>query len=140
MNSKLALIQRKLERKTPERVPAPETGSLGAAIDAMVQEEIARKVGEAMDRRPPPRVRDLFRAPEPYTSFDQIPPVPRAPAPKAVEIQFGRDELGRYNRVSMGDRQYYVQRNELGEIVRLVPADIAPMPPALPAPALAGRG
>ena len=47
------------------------------------------------------------------------------------EIQFQRDELGRINVVNAGNMQWRVQRNELGEIVRMVPADIAPSQPVV---------
>lgn len=130
MNAKLAILQRQMDRRAPE--PVPESHGLGAAIESLIADEVARRVGEAVDRQPPARVRELFKAPDPVTDFKQIPPVPKAPTRTMGEIQFGRDELGRIAQVSLGAMQFYVQRNELGQVMRMVPADIAPMPPCLP--------
>ncbi|MNE99367.1 hypothetical protein D3C80_1980360 [compost metagenome] len=55
-----------------------------------------------------------------------------------METQFQRDELGRVNVITVGTMQFHVQRNELGQVVRMVPADIAPLPPVV-APAEINR-
>lgn len=134
---KLQIIARQMARNQPERAPASD--DLAAAIERLVQE----RVDQAMEQQPakPPahvrRLMDDFNKPEPTTDFRQIPPTPKAPVPKALEFQFGRDELGRINRVDVGGMQWYAQRNELGQIVRMVPADLVPPPPAIEPPALA---
>ncbi|OPK06788.1 hypothetical protein [Pseudomonas sp. VI4.1] len=139
MNPKLQILERRLARQSPEKIPAPADDDLAAAIQRLVDQRVA----DALERQPvkPParvqRVLDQFDAPKPYTSFDQIPATPKTPAPKAREISLQRDELGRINIVNAGGMQWYAQRNELGDIVRLVPADITPMPPAIEPPALA---
>ncbi|VVO87962.1 hypothetical protein PS903_02128 [Pseudomonas fluorescens] len=139
MSPKLAILERRMKLQASEKIPAPATGDLAATLEAL----IAERVDAALERQPvkPParvqRITDQFDAPKPYTSFDQIPATPKAPAPKAREMHFQRDELGRINRVNVGNMQWVVQRNELGDIVRLTPSDIAPMPPAIQPPALA---
>lgn len=84
-SSKMQMLERQFARRE-ERIPVvPETGSLGAAIDAMVQEEIARKVGESMEKTATDRKLDrLFNKPErPVSDFKQLPPTPRTPFPTA---------------------------------------------------------
>lgn len=142
MNGKLSLIQRKLERENSARIPAPDTG-IGAAIEDLIANEVERQVTEASERRPPSHTQMLldrqFAKPEKQTtSFDQLPPVARTPAPKDRTFQFQRDELGRVSTVSVGNLQFVAQRNELGQIVRIVPSDLAPMPPVV-APAALNR-
>lgn len=135
MSEKLRLLERRMARQNPERIPAPEPSGLGAAIDQMVQQAVQEQVADVLEKQRSSRVRDLMRqfdAPAPVSDFKQIPPTPRAIQPKAMEMQFQRDELGRVNVVNMGTMQFHVQRNEVGQIVRLVPADIAPVPPAIP--------
>ena len=141
MTPKFEIIARQIARhQQPERVQARATDDDLAAV---IQRMIDQRVSEAIERQPvkPParvqRVFDQFDAPKPYTDFRQIEPPPKARVPKAMELHFQRDELGRINRVNAGDMQWVVQRNELGDIVRMVPADIAPMPPAIEPPALA---
>ena len=137
---KLEILARQMARNQPERVPAPESG-LGAAIEQLVQQAVQEQVADAIEQRKPPahvrRLMDDFNKPEPTTDFRQIPPTPKAPVPKALEFQFGRDELGRINRVDEGGMQWYAQRNELGQITRMVPTDLVPPPPAIEPPALA---
>ncbi|VVQ05077.1 hypothetical protein [Pseudomonas fluorescens] len=138
---KLQILARQMARhQQPERVPAPDTSDLGAALEALIAQRVDEALTKEREQRPPPRVQrvfDQFDAPKPYTDFRQIEPPPKARVPKAMELHFQRDELGRINIVNAGDMQWRVQRNELGDIVRLVPADIAPMPPAIEPPALA---
>ena len=139
MSAKLKLLERQMVRRQ-ERIPAPEMGSLGAQIDAMVQEEIARKVGEAVEKQPPPRVRELFRAPEPYTDYRQI------PAPLPVQKPFGpmtmtvtrRDELGGIQTLEMtteGSDQLticeVVQRDGYGRIMAMKMYRQGDLPPPI---------
>lgn len=137
---RLQILERRLARQSPEKIPAPADDDLAAAIQRLVD----KRVEAALEQRPvkpPAHVQRLldqqFEKPPMPTSFKQIPPTPKAPAPKAMEFHFQRDELGRISVINAGDRQFRVQRNELGDIVRMVPADIAPMPPAIEPPALA---
>ncbi|MFG0320989.1 hypothetical protein ACF8EF_01395 [Pseudomonas sp. zjy_15] len=141
MNAKLQLLQRKMDRQAP--APAPEVHGIGAAIEQLIADEVERRVGEAVERKPPAHVQRLldqqFKRQETYTSFEQIPPTPKTRAPKAVETQLMRNELGQVNRITVGTMEFFVQRNELGQVVRMVPADTAPLPPAVP-PAKANKG
>ncbi|WP_191830884.1 hypothetical protein [Pseudomonas fluorescens] len=142
MSPKLKLLQRSVLRQTPEQAPAPEAPGVGAAIERMIADEVERRVGEAVERKPPAQVQrviDQFDAPKPVTDYRQLPPTPRAPAPKAMETQFMRDALGRVNKISVGNLHFYVQRNELGQVVRMVPDDNGAFPPAIP-PAEINRG
>ncbi|WP_141234423.1 hypothetical protein [Pseudomonas sp. Irchel s3b6] len=138
-STKLKILERQMARQSPEKIPVPADDDLAVAIQRLVDQ----RVEAALEQRPvkqPAHVRRLmddFNRPEPTTDFRQIPPTPRAVAPKAMEMSFQRDELGRINLVNAGLMQWRVQRNEVGQIVRMVPADIAPMPPAIAPPVLA---
>lgn len=141
MNSKLQLLQRKMDR---QQAPAPvESHGVGAAIEQMIADEVERRVGEAVEHKPPAQVQRLldqqFRPQPSYTSFEQLPPVPHTRAPRAAECQLYRDELRRVSRITVGNLEFFVQRDAFGQAVRVVPADTAPMPPAVP-PADINRG
>lgn len=137
MSPKLALIARKMARQTPSQAPAPEGGhGLGAAIEQLIADEVERRVGEAEERAKQQRQLDRqFNKPAPRT-FEQIPPTPRTQPPKAMDVTFQRDELRRIAVVNMDGEQWRVQRGAHGEIVRMVPIDTAPMPPAIEPPEL----
>jgi hypothetical protein len=138
---RLKILERQMtHRQIPEKVPAPAEDDLTAAIQRLVDQ----RVEQALEQQPvkqPAHVQRLldqqFNKPIMPTSFRQLPTVATTPAPKATEIQFQRDELGRVNVVNAGNLQFRVQRNEVGQIVRMVPADTAPMPPGIEPPALA---
>lgn len=137
MNPKLAILNRRLNL-TPDKAPAPESHGLGIAIEQLIADEVGRRVDEAVKQSPrAQRLLDDFNKHKPVTDYRQLPPVARTPAPKAMEIQFMRDQLGRICMIDMGDVQFRVQRNPDGQIVRMVPADIVPMPPAIEPPYLA---
>ena len=138
-SAKLQLIQRRLERQNPERIPAPDTsGGIGAAIEELIANEVSQRVGEAVKEKSNRHLDRLFKPEPKYTDFKQIPQAPRTPfPPKTAEMTFERDELGRISKAFMGQTVLLVQRNELGQMVRLIPEDIAPPQPCVPPPALA---
>lgn len=94
MNAKLQLIQRKMERQTPERIPvAPASDDLAAAIERLVQERVA----EALEQQPakqPAHVQRLldqqFNKPAPRT-FDQLPPTPHTQSKAPTRMRVYRD-------------------------------------------------
>jgi hypothetical protein len=132
---KLAILQRQMERRTPERIPAPADD-----LTAAIQQLIDQRVDQAMEEQPAPahvqRMLDRqFNKPAHMpTDYRELPAVAKTPAPKMREIQFQRDELGRVVTVSCGTLEFHVQRNPLGKIVRMVPSDIAPPPTAIEPP------
>jgi len=131
MNPKMHLIARQVERREQATAPAPveASGGVGNAIEQMIAAEVERRVGEALAEQ---RRQLELNMPKPtYTNYRQLPPVQQTRAPKAVETQFVRDELGRVNRILVGGLEFYVQRNQRGQVVRMVPADIAPLPPVV---------
>lgn len=153
MSAKLKLIERKMglvpksyQPMSPgmERIarqqdraqapaPVPDHG-LGATIERLICDEVERRVGEAEDRARQQRLLDRqFNAPAPRT-FEQIPPTPRTQPQKAMEFTFQRDELRRIAVISVDGEQWRVQRGAHGEIVRMIPADVAPMPPTITPP------
>lgn len=155
MSAKLKLIERKMglvpksyQPMSPgmERIarqqdraqapaPVPDQG-LGATIERLICDEVERRVAEAEERARQQRFLDRqFNKPEPRT-FEQLPPVPRTQPPKAMEFTFQRDELRRIAVISVDGEQWRVQRGAHGEIVRMVPIDTAPMPPAIEPPEL----
>jgi hypothetical protein len=134
----LKLLERKmLRRQTPEQAPAPEDGlGLGFAIEKFISDEVSRRVGEAEERARQQHLLDRqFNKPV-LRTFEQLPPVPRTQPPKAMEFTFQRDELRRIAVISVDGEQWRVQRGAHGEIVRMVPIDTAPMPPAIEPPEL----
>ncbi|HBM65943.1 MAG TPA: hypothetical protein DD418_20900 [Pseudomonas sp.] len=138
MNSRLSLIARQVERREQQQAPAPvESSGLGAALEQVINEAVEARVQAALQEQK----RQLeFSKPKPtYTDFKDLPPVHRAAAPRAMEVQLMRDELRRVNKITVGNLEFYVQRNELGQIVRFVPEGTVPLPPAVP-PADINRG
>jgi hypothetical protein len=140
MNAKLAALARKLKMEESP-TPAPtDCGDLACSIQQLVDQRIEQAMTQHHEQMMPVRAQrllDRFDKPPMVTDYHELPPVARTPAPKAVDIIFQRDELGRIALVDVGSCQWRVQRNGLGQIVRMVPADIAPMPPAIEPPFLA---
>lgn len=133
----LRLLERKmLRRQTP--APAPEGGhGLGAAIEKLISDEIERRVGEAMDERAkqPQHVRDLFRAPEPYTDYRQLPPVPRAQHKKPLNMLIHRDAAGLVLWCEMDDgTKVEMVRDGAGEAIAMREITESPVLPALDVP------
>ncbi|MBK5401319.1 hypothetical protein JFU47_32095 [Pseudomonas sp. TH39(2020)] len=140
MSPKLQLLERKFNRQNPE-APAPEGHGLGVAIESLIADEVERRVGEAVERKPPPRVRDLFNAPAPYTDFKQIPPTPRHKTPPPFEsVVSQRDAFGRIAKMTtkplQGDGPTFetavMQRDENGRIVRAVTSVVDTALPGTP--------
>lgn len=128
MSTKLALIARRINLQNPEKIPvAPASDDLAAAIERLVQERVEAELARQPVKQPA-HVQQLldrqFNKPSMPTDYRELPPVQKTPAPKAMEVQFQRDELGRIALVDMGTVQWRVQRNEVGQIVRMVPSDM----------------
>lgn len=137
MNSKLSLIAKQVERREQQQAPAPvETSSIGGAIENMIEQAVEERVQAALAEQR--RQLEISRPQPTYTSFEQIPATPKAVTPKPREVSFDRDEFGRVSAAHCGNFTLYCQRNELGQIVRMVPSDTTPMPPAV-APARINR-
>lgn len=122
MNSKLQLLQRKMDR---QQAPAPvESHGVGAAIEQMIADEVERRVGEAMEHKPPPQVQRLLdqqSTPQPtYTSFEQVPPVPRTRAPKAMQATIQRDGAGVARAMVINGQRFLLQRDAAGQLVGFV--------------------
>lgn len=134
---KLRLIQRQMERRTPERIVAPETGSLGAQIEALIANEVASRVTEAVERTPPPRVRDLFRAPEPVTDYRDLPPTPHARSKTPMSMKVFRDGADKIVWVDMngpaGPVKYKIIRDGAG---LMIGAEEISDSPVLPGPVI----
>ncbi|TDF77708.1 hypothetical protein [Pseudomonas sp. H9] len=138
MNSKLNLIARQVNRREQQApAPAPEVSGVGSAIEAMIEQAVNERVQAQLAEQK--RMLEAQQPKSQYTDYRQLPPLPQARAPKAVETQLMRDELGRVNKITVGTMEFYVQRNPRGQAVRVVPADTAPLPPAVP-PADINRG
>ncbi|MHC8382660.1 hypothetical protein [Pseudomonas sp. LB3P14] len=152
MSAKLKLLQTKLglvpktyppmspnmeriARQLPaEKAPPPEGYGLGASIERLIADEVSRRVGDALEEQR--QLDRQFNKPAPITDYRDLPPVPRTQPPKAMDVTFQRDELRRIAVVNMGDEQWRVQRGALGDIVRMVLIDQAPVPPAITPPYL----
>lgn len=140
---RLKILERQMLRKTPER-PAPvETSGLGAAIEQLIADEVERRVGEAMERKAPARVRNLFNAPE-YTDFKQIPPTPKARPEGPVSTAYHRDGAGKIlwaETIFPGGETLKTEyvRDGAGVVIatRTSPGGESPVLPELPVPYLA---
>lgn len=128
-----------MARRTPEQAPAPETSDLGAAIEALIQQRVDEALAKEREQHPPPRVRNLFNAPEPYTDFKQIPATQR-PAAKPTEYEtiWHRDGAGRVlwcETIDSNGKRFVtkVERDGAGAIIRArtTPPDESPVLPAL---------
>ncbi|MCX2815997.1 MULTISPECIES: hypothetical protein [unclassified Pseudomonas] len=142
MTPKMQLMARQLSRRE-QQAPAPvENHGVGSAIEQMIADEVERRVGEAMEHKPPPQVQRLLdqqSTPQPtYTSFEQIPPTPRAVTPRPLEATIQRDGAGLARSVTINGRRFLAQRDAAGQLVRMVSEDQAsevsyngqPVPPA----------
>lgn len=133
MNAKLKLLQRQVLRQAPAPAPAPAPmpdmpSGVGSAIEAMIAQAVEERVNAALQEQ---RRQLELNKPKPVTDYRELPPIPRTRAPKAMESQLMRDELGRVNKITVGTMEFYVQRNPRGQAVRMVPADTAPLPPVV---------
>lgn len=131
MSAKLRSIARQLGYDQPKPpAPAP-AGGFASAMDAYINERVEAGVAEALERH---RERlSVPPVPVPRIDFKDVPPPPRTTPPVDMSMLIERDELGRVQYMSIGKTRLLAQRNELGQVVRLVPAaDTAPPPPAIP--------
>lgn len=134
---RLQLIARQVERREQQQAPAPvETSSIGGAIENMIEQAVEERVAQALAAQKQ-MLAEQKHKPR-FDDFRQIPPTPKAVTPKPREVSFDRDEFGRVSAAHCGNFTLYCQRNELGQIVRMVPSDTTPMPPAV-APARINR-
>lgn len=120
-----------------ERIPVPETGGIGGVIEQLIADEVANRVGEAVEKTNNQRLDRLFKPTAPrYTSFDQIPPTPRAPKPP-VSFRLYRDGANKLVWAESSDgHKFKVLRDAAGlmigieemrddELPTLPPMDIA---------------
>lgn len=132
---RLQLLERKFARQNPEQAPAPVGHGLGAAIEKLIADEVERRVSEAMERKAPARVRDLFNAPAPYTDFKQIPPTPTTAAKTPFNVTLHRDGAGliAWSETSDG-RKFKLIRDGAGKAIRMEEVTESPVLPPLAAP------
>lgn len=129
---RLAQIARQLDRtKKPVQERQPATGDLADAISQLIAEQVEQRVSEHLERQPTgTRLRQLLRqgsSPPPMaTDFKELPPTPTTPLPTMQGAIIQRGEDGRCTGVTIGATQLRVQRDDLGRILRLVPADGEP--------------
>ncbi|WP_433737439.1 hypothetical protein [Pseudomonas putida] len=94
MSPKLKLLQRQMERQTPERIPvAPASNDLAAAIERLVQERVDAAL-EQQPVKPPPHVRRLmddFNRPEPVSDYRQLPAVQKTAPKNPLSMIIHRD-------------------------------------------------
>lgn len=87
---KLQLIARQMERRTPEKIPVA-SGGIGQAIEQLIEQAVEERVEKQQSTHVKRLLDQQFKPPAPkYTSFDQIPPTPRAPKPP-VSFRLYRD-------------------------------------------------
>lgn len=93
---KLQILERRMARHSqPERIPAPATDDLTAAIERLVQE----RVSDALEQKQKhsPKVQRLisdFNKPPMPTDYRQLPPVPKTTPKKPFNVIVHRDGAG----------------------------------------------
>lgn len=133
MNAKLSLLQRRMDRQSLEQAPAPASDDLAAAIERLIEQ----RVDQAMEQRPVKtpahlqRIRDQFDAPKPYTDFKQLPPVAKAPAPKAMEMRLHRDGAGVVRWMEINGVKIEALRDRAGVLLGARQVDESPVLPPL---------
>lgn len=128
MSPKLQLLERKFARQNPERIPAPASDDLAAAIERLVQERV-----QEAQQKPSQHIQRLldqqFKPKTTYTDFKQIPETPKPKTPTAFEsVVSQRDAFGRIAKMTskplQGDGPTFetvvTQRDENGRIARAV--------------------
>ncbi|MFK0090185.1 hypothetical protein ACIQUS_23180 [Pseudomonas sp. NPDC090755] len=134
MSPKLKMLERKMLRQEQAQAPTPADDDLTTAIQRLIDQ----RVEQALEQQPvkqPPQVQRLLdqqcNRHQTFVNFKQVPTPPRTPAPPMRDISFDRDEFGRICAAHCGNLTFFCQRNELGQVVRLIPSDVAPMPSAV---------
>lgn len=133
MSPKLALIARRMQRQTPEKIPAP-TDDLTAAIQRLVDERVEQALEQQPVKQPAHvrRLMDQFNAPAPVTDYHQLPPVPRAQPKKPFNMLLHRDAVGQILWCEMPDgTKVEVVRDGAGEAIALREITESPVMPAL---------
>ncbi|MEZ1837565.1 hypothetical protein QVM62_06850 [Pseudomonas putida] len=123
MNPKLSLIARQVDRRE-QQAPAPNmpSGGIGGAIEAMIEQAVNERVEAALAEQR--RQLEASRPPAPrYTSFEQIPPVPKARAPKAMQGTVQRDGAGVARAMVINGQRFLLQRDAAGQLIGFVHED-----------------
>lgn len=117
-SAKLQMLERQMLRRE-ERIPAPDTsGGIGAAIEQLIEQAVEERVEKQQSTHVKRLLDQQFKPPAPkYTSFDQIPPTPRAPKPP-VSYRFYRDGADQlvWAEGSNG-RKFKVLRDSVGNMI-----------------------
>lgn len=108
-------------RKKEEQPPA--TTGLGAAIEQLIQTQVAEQVAEAAKQIKPDPAIPVHR--QPFTSrpdqHEFPPPPPRTKPPLDLTITMERDSAGKLLYATIGgDKKFEIQRNAAGRIIRAV--------------------
>lgn len=136
-SSKMRVLERQMTRRE-ERITAPDTsGGIGGVIEQLIADEVANRVGEAVEKTNNQRLDRLFKPPAPkYTSFDQIPPTPRAPKPRTpLSSKIYRDGANKMTLVEIngpaGIAKYKAVRDGAGILLGWEEVEVSPVLPAL---------
>lgn len=134
MSPKLELIARRM-KLPPSGVPAPDTSSgLGQAIESMIADEVERRVGEAVDRRPPSHAQQLLdrqfnRPAVPISDYRDLPPVPKTAPKKNLDAVFHRDGAGKVRWVEINGVKFEALRDRAGVLLGMKEITASPVPP-----------
>lgn len=122
MNAKMQLIHRQVERRQVAPAPAPvaeASGGVGNAIEAMIADEVERRVAQALAEQR--RQIEASRPPAPtFTDYRQLPPIPRAAAPRALQGTVQRDGAGVARAMVINGKRLLLQRDAAGQLVGFV--------------------
>lgn len=132
MSPKLAILERKMARQSSAQAPAPEGGhGLGAAIEKLIADEVERRVGEAVEQRPSPRVRRLFNAPAPVSDYRELPPVAKTAPKKSLNMLIHRDAAGQILWAEMDGMKVELVRDGAGRAIAMREITESPVLPPL---------
>jgi len=111
---KLQLLQKQMRQRQQQPEPAPATDSLAAAIEALVEQQVAKALAQRQEARPSPavaqRLGSLFQpSPEPVRAVTApSTPLVRTPAPIPLSLQIERDAAGMARAMITGDGRRFV--------------------------------
>lgn len=116
-------------QKQPEP-PAPaalDTSQLNVALGELIQQAARAGAEAAVEKQKPYQNPAVPAHRRPFTdkaeSHEFPPPPPMAKPVRDLTVHLTRNEVGRVNKVSIGNVNFTVQRDGEGRVVRMVPQE-----------------
>lgn len=118
----MARLERQFKLKKEREAPPPAaTSGLGAAIEELIQQQVAEQVEAAVEKQRPYQNPSIPLHRRPFTSkpdqHEFPPPPPHTAPPKDLTVQLTRNEVGRVHKVSIGKTNFVVMRDGEGKLI-----------------------